>query len=110
MKRRFDGAAAGKPAPDTGCACGVKSASAPAKITLFTTSTCPNCRQAKYFLDKANIAYDVVVSDQEPERAKEFDIRQAPTLVVDRGGVPEKIVNLSNIRRFVDETVQAAID
>ena len=76
--------------------------SAGEKVTLFTTTTCPNCRTAKNFLDKENIAYNVVVSDEEPEKAKAYEIRQAPTLVVEKDGKMEKYVNLSEIRRFID--------
>ena len=72
------------------------------KITLFTTTICPNCRTAKSFLEKENIAYDVVVSDEEPEKAKAYEIRQAPTLVVEKDGKMEKYVNLSEIRRYID--------
>jgi ribonucleoside-triphosphate reductase len=72
------------------------------KLTLFTTTTCPNCRIAKTFLDKAGIEYDVVVADQDVETARKYDIRQAPTLVIQRGNDVEKLTNLSEIRRYVD--------
>ena len=44
----------------------------------------------------------MVVSDEEPEKAKAYEIRQAPTLVVEKDGKMEKYVNLSEIRRFID--------
>ncbi|MBR7108194.1 MAG: ribonucleoside triphosphate reductase [Lentisphaeria bacterium] len=72
------------------------------RLTLFTTTTCPNCRIAKTFLDKASLPYDVVVSDMEPEKARALEIRQAPTLVVQCGDKVEKLVNLSEIRKYVD--------
>ena len=37
-----------------------------------------------------------------PEQAKKFGIMQAPTLVVLRGEDAEKIVGVSNIRKFID--------
>ena len=83
------------------CSCAANSGN-DVRLTLFTTNTCPNCRIAKTFLDKANLAYDVVVSDAEPEKAIAFDIRQAPTLVVQTGDKIEKLVNLSDIRRYID--------
>ena len=73
------------------------------ELILFTTSTCPNCRLAKQFLDGAGIKYSVVVADQQPDEAAKFGIKQAPTLVVKHGGEMTKIVNVSNIRKFVDE-------
>ena len=72
------------------------------KLILFTTTTCPNCRMAKDFLDQANKQYSVVVSDQDKETAKSYAIRQAPTLVVDRGDDFEKIVGVSEIRRYLE--------
>ena len=54
------------------------------------------------FLDKANIAYDVVVSDQEPDKAIAMEIRQAPTLVIEKDGKVEKYTNVSDIRRYID--------
>ena len=77
-------------------------AAAEEKLMLFTTTTCPNCRMAKDFLDQANKNYSVVVSDKEKETAKAFAIRQAPTLVVQKGDDVEKIVGLSEIRRYLE--------
>ena len=57
---------------------------------------------AKDFLDQASRQYSVVVSDQDKETAKSYTIRQAPTLVIDRGDDFEKIVGLSEIRRYLE--------
>ena len=73
------------------------------KLMLFTTTTCPNCRMAKDFLDQAKKQYSVVVSDQDRETAKAYTIRQAPTLVVQRGEEFDKIVGLSEIRRYLEQ-------
>ncbi len=73
------------------------------KLILFATRTCPNCKLAKKFLDGAGIAYDVVIADEDAAKAEEFGIRQAPTLVVIENGAMQKIVNVSNIRKYIDE-------
>ncbi len=70
------------------------------KVILFATSTCPNCKMAATFLEKAGIAFEKVLADENKELAEKFEIRQAPTLVVISGGQAEKIVNLSNIKAF----------
>ena len=70
------------------------------KVILFATSTCPNCKMAVAFLEKAGIAFEKVLADENRELAEKFEIRQAPTLVVISGGKAEKIVNLSNIKAF----------
>ena len=77
------------------------------KLILFTTATCPNCKMAKTFLDRAGMIYEVVLANENAELAKKYGIRQAPTLVIDDGMNFETIVNVSNIRRFIDE--QSAI-
>ncbi|MBQ2251798.1 MAG: ribonucleoside triphosphate reductase, partial [Clostridia bacterium] len=71
-------------------------------IILFATHTCPNCKMAKIFLDKAGIDYEVVYADDNPETAAEFEIKQAPTMVVSRNGETEVITNVSNIRKFAE--------
>ena len=86
--------------PAAGCSCGCDSKDA--KLMLFTATTCPNCRIAKTFLDKANLEYDVIVAENEPAKAEAFDIRQAPTLVIMKGDSYEKLTNLSEIRRYID--------
>jgi hypothetical protein len=57
---------------------------------------------AAKFLDDAGVNYEKVLADENPAMANEFDIHQAPTLVVISGGKAEKIVNLSNIRAYTE--------
>ncbi len=74
------------------------------RVILFATTTCPNCKMAKVFLDKAGIGYEVIFADKDPESAKAFGVRVAPTLVVmHENEVVESISNLSNIRKYIDE-------
>ena len=96
-------------ASDTCCSTvAPKVAAAPApvvsadKLTLFTTTTCPNCRIAKRFLDDAGIEYDVVVADQDEAKAREFQISHAPTLVISNGSEAEKLAGISAIRKYID--------
>ncbi|MBQ5765570.1 MAG: ribonucleoside triphosphate reductase [Clostridia bacterium] len=72
------------------------------KVMLFATATCPNCKMAEKFLEKAGIAYEKVYADENPALVAEYDIHQAPTLIVNAGGQTEKIVNLSNIKAFAE--------
>ena len=74
------------------------------KITLFATTTCPNCAQAKKQLTAAGIDYDVVIADgTDPvgtQLAIDCGVKQAPTLVLPTG---EVISNVSNIIRYIRE-------
>ncbi len=85
-----------KKAPET--------AQAPATgLLLFTTSTCPKCVMAKKFLADAGLSYDTVVVDKDPALAKQYGVRQAPTLLVLDGGKEiQRVENPSNIRAFCE--------
>ncbi len=72
-------------------------------VLLFATKTCPNCKMAAMFLEKAGIAYEKVFADENIELVEKFGIKQAPTLVVcEEGREVVKAVNLSNIRKYID--------
>ncbi len=74
------------------------------RVILFATTTCPNCKMAKVFLDKAGIGYEVIYADKDPDTAKKFGVRVAPTLVVMHADeVVESVSNLSMIRKYIDE-------
>ena len=68
---------------------------------LFTTSTCPNCKMAKEML--AEEQYEVIDAERRPDLAAQYGIMQAPTLLVVEDGQAQKIVNASNIQKYVDE-------
>ncbi len=73
------------------------------KIYLFATKTCPNCKMAGVFLDKAGIQYEKVYAEENTELVERYSVKQAPTLVVTNNGIEtEKAINLSNIRKFID--------
>ena len=72
------------------------------EVLLFATATCPNCKMAEKFLEKAGIAYEKVYADENADLVAKYDIHQAPTLIVNAGGQTEKIVNLSNIKAFAE--------
>ena len=73
------------------------------RLMLFTTSTCPKCVMAKKFLNDAGISYETVVVDKDPEPAREYGVRQAPTLLVlENGAEVQRVENPSNIRAFCE--------
>ena len=72
---------------------------------LFTTSTCPNCKMAKEML--AEEQYEVIDAERHPDLAAQYGIMQAPTLLVVEDGQAQKIVNASNIQKYVDEELDA---
>ena len=73
------------------------------EVYLFATATCPNCKMAAMFLDKAGVKYTKVLADENPEMTAKYGVRQAPTLIITVGDDFDKIVNVSNIRKFAEE-------
>ena len=78
------------------------------RLILFTTRTCPKCRMAKMFLDSTGLMYDTILADEEPELAKQYGVKEAPTLVVISGDSVEKIANPSNIKAFTERALAKA--
>jgi ribonucleoside-triphosphate reductase len=66
---------------------------------LFTTLTCPVCKLVKRELGKKGVPFRLVVSDEAKELVKEYEIKQAPTLVVSKS---EKYTGLSAIKRYLE--------
>ncbi len=100
MNKRFgqtaDQTAPVSDTPAQNCAAG--------KLVLFTTSTCPKCVMAKKFLADANLAYETVIVDVDPEAARKYGVRQAPTLLILDGETElGRVENPSNIRAFAEE-------
>lgn len=64
---------------------------------------------AKRFLDEAGIAYETVIANEDIEQTTKYEIRQAPTLVVIQKGKAEHYVNVSNIRRYIEESATVPV-
>ena len=72
------------------------------KVMLFTTTTCPNCRAAKTFLDNAEIDYEVVNAEEHADLCEAYGIAQAPTLVVTDGPDYTAYAGLANVRKYAE--------
>ena len=68
---------------------------------LFTTATCPNCKIACSFLDKAGFPYEKLLANEHADLATEFGVKQAPTLVVVKNGEISKYAGVSDIKKFL---------
>ena len=91
----------------SGCECEDAPAVEAERLILFTTKTCPKCRMAKEFLNKAGIAYEVVLAEENAELCKEYGIKEAPTLVILSAEGATKISGPSDIKKFCENTVKA---
>ncbi len=70
---------------------------------LFTTKTCPNCKVVKGLLADANIPYELIDAQEHLDLAKEYDVMQAPTLVVKNDHGQNTYVNISNIQKYIHD-------
>ena len=80
----------------------VKSESAEERAILFATATCPNCRIACSYLDKAGFAYEKLMADENAQLALSFGVKQAPTLVITHGDSFEKYAGAGAIKEFLN--------
>ena len=71
------------------------------RAILFATQTCPNCRIACQYLDKAGFAYEKLMADENAELARHYGVKQAPTLVLIDGEDFEKIAGAGAIKQYV---------
>ena len=72
--------------------------------TLFATATCPNCRIACSYLDKAGFGYTKLLADENAELAKAYGVKQAPTLIVpDGNGGFSKYAGAGAIKGFLEK-------
>ncbi|MBO7364546.1 MAG: ribonucleoside triphosphate reductase, partial [Lachnospiraceae bacterium] len=106
---RTEGAKAAESAPAQEAPKAEAKASAKPVITLFATTTCPNCKIVAAQMDKMGIRYEKVYANEHPERAVALGIRQAPTLVVEQDGEVRKVTGVGDIRKFLGtlQTVNA---
>ncbi len=72
-------------------------------IILVTTKTCPNCRFATAMLDKAGVAYEKSVADDDPETAKKYGVTNAPTLIALTADGFKKYAGVAGIKEFIEE-------
>ena len=82
------------------CDCAKVSASEDASY-LFTTATCPNCKIACSFLDKAGFKYEKLLANEHADLATEFGVKQAPTLVIVKNGEISKCAGVSDIKKML---------
>ena len=72
-----------------------------AQVYLFATPTCPNCKIAAAAMDKLGMVYEKVYANEHIDMAKEFGVRQAPTLVIASDGTIEKYAGLPEIKKYL---------
>ncbi|PWM36170.1 MAG: ribonucleoside triphosphate reductase [Oscillospiraceae bacterium] len=93
------GIASGETEQETAAPAEVQSCNA--QVYLFATPTCPNCKIAAAAMDKLGMVYEKVYANEHIDMAKEFGVRQAPTLVIVSDGTIEKYAGLPEIKKYL---------
>ncbi len=71
------------------------------RAILFATPTCPNCKIACQYLDRAGFAYEKLMADENAELVRHYGVKQAPTLVLVDGEKFEKFAGAGAIKQYV---------
>ena len=94
-----------EPSPAASAAAPVK-AGENARAILFATPTCPNCRIACQYMDKAGFAYEKLMANDNADLARQYGVKQAPTLVLVDGENFEKIAGAGAIKQYLATIAQ----
>ncbi|MBQ4139871.1 MAG: ribonucleoside triphosphate reductase [Clostridia bacterium] len=77
------------------------------RVVLFATKTCPKCKIAASLLEKAGIEFEKVYFEDDPDFAKKYDTRQAPTLLYIVGEDFTAFADIAGVKEFIKTTAQA---
>ncbi len=75
-----------------------------AKYVLCATKTCPKCTMVQLILNKNGVEYDKKFVEDDQDYFKQNGVTEAPTLLVFTDNGVERIMNPSNIKKYVEET------
>ena len=71
------------------------------KAILFSRVTCPNCRVAENLLNKAGVAYEKLIADENVELCRQYGIKGAPTLVITDGENHVNYYSVPEIKKYL---------
>ena len=71
------------------------------KALLFSRVTCPNCRVAENLLNKAGIAYEKLIAEENVEACRAYGIKGAPTLVITDGENHTNYYSVPEIKKYL---------
>ena len=71
------------------------------RVVLFATKTCPKCRISGQLLEKAGISFDKVYYEDDPEFARKYNLKQAPTLLYFAGDDVTEFTDVTGVKEFI---------
>jgi len=75
--------------------------SSDAKAILISRVTCPNCRVAENLLNKAGVAYEKLIAEENLDLCRKFDVKGAPTLILTDGENATKFYAVPEIKKYI---------
>lgn len=70
-------------------------------IFLFATPTCPNCKVAAALLEKNGVQFTKLYAAEHIDLVNKYEIKQAPTLVVEDESGTAKYMGVSDIKKYL---------
>ena len=71
------------------------------KLLLFTTKTCPNCRQAEKLLNEKGIKFEEIDATENDELVNKYNVMAAPTLVITNGQDISKYNGIVDVQKYI---------
>lgn len=73
------------------------------KITIYSTTSCPYCRELKRFLSGKNIAFEEVIVDQDPKGLERMSALSeghmgVPFTVIEKDGDVKKVAGFNKAK------------
>ncbi len=92
-------------APVEACECACETApaveAANAKAILVGRVTCPNCKVAEQLLQKAGVAYEKKIAEENVDLCRQYGIKGAPTLVITDGENFQTYYSVPEIKKYL---------
>ena len=71
------------------------------KAILFSRVTCPNCRVAEGLLNKAGVAFEKLIAEENLDLVRKYGVKGAPTLVITDGENAVSYYSVPEIKKYL---------
>ena len=71
------------------------------KVILISRVTCPNCRVAEGLLNKAGIAYEKQIAEENLDLCRAYNVKGAPTLIITDGEQYQSYYSVPEIKKYI---------
>jgi len=71
------------------------------RAILFSRVTCPNCRVAEGLLNKAGVAFEKLIAEENLDLVRQYGVKGAPTLVITDGENAVSYYSVPEIKKYL---------